>query len=652
MSNQNTPAGAMSNGIFEERFGSLERSQIEHRHRLDEVANRFTAVDARLDTMDRKMDEGFKSILTLLQHNVVKNEPPNEEPILPTPQETTLPLPETPFSTPVNHPRVHYQDANFRHIEHPQVHHRMQEIQPVTSYFDRHMSTNSFLEPPPSASIVRTMAPIDPAKSGVCLTYLDVSSVYKWTKELLTLQRKHPYETLQHGLFISQSMSFKINAWNDAKKYFGRPIILGSQLNLPNKELFEIISHIVLPKNEQEWIFYFKKLVTFRKLPRNQQESQPDTARFDDWYNGTIEYSYEANSVVDLLSSLPDADFAPPMRSFNGKPGLVQLFFDQIPMQTGKNINAMLDQYAVKACRTLREYTVLFQEKLQIIQDSSDDAKLNRNRMSRDTTLMEDKETHRFNNTPNKYLVNNNNNNKFNNDGQNNRLVPFNNNDNNNKNNGQNNNGSRQMVPYRNPHEGRLHYMAESQVCNDYYNRCDIDDYDEYRRDLHNNASNESSVYDKYIDNDEHNVSSDNDCYDIDEVYGNRPDYIEGISPGFNVTNNLNNINNLDPTSSLPCFDEIEGKCLKGARECKYSHNVVILEKEWVKRKQILNKSKYAPREQRQHNHQNVPTSIMKRDPTLRAISTAEMDYKVSDTYINNHRSDSLGREDLSKEKK
>jgi hypothetical protein len=183
--------------------------------------------------------------------------------------------------------------------------------------------------------------------------------------------------------------------------------------------------------------------------------------------------------------------------------------------------------------------------------------------------------------------------------------------------------------------------MAESQVCNDYYNQCDIDDYDEYRRELRNDVSNENFVYDKYTDIE---TSSDNDFYDIDEVYGNRPDCIEGISPGFNVTNNLNNINNIDSTSSLPCFDEIEGRCLKGARECKYSHNVATLEKEWARRKQILSKSKYAPREQRQH----MPTSIMKRDPSLRAISTAE----VSDIYINNHRSDSLVREDLSKDKK
>jgi hypothetical protein len=331
---------------------------------------------------------------------------------------------------------------------------------------------------------------------------------------------------------------------------------------------------------------------------------------------------YEANEIVDLLASIPERDFTPIMQTFNQKPGLIQLFFDQIPMQAGKNINAMIDGYASKSCKNLREYTCLFQEQLQKIQDTSDDAKLSRTRMSRDSTLMEDRENNRFKNTPGRLFPTNND--KFNNN-INNKIIPYknnerynnnNNNNNINNNNNNNNNGNHQMVPYKNPHEGRLHHLSESQVCEEYYNKCDVEDYDEYRRELQKYSS-----YSDYDDNlDEHNVLNDSDYYDYDEVFGNRPDCIEGRNPGANVIQNLSNINNTEN----PCFDELNGKCLKGARECKYSHDPIILGKEAVKRIQLLQKCKYLPREYRQNTQQNIPTSILKRDHNLRAIGPAE----------------------------
>jgi hypothetical protein len=45
------------------------------------------------------------------------------------------------------------------------------EEQDHMSYFDRHSSSDSFLEPPPNTFFVRTVAPIDPAKSGVCQVF-------------------------------------------------------------------------------------------------------------------------------------------------------------------------------------------------------------------------------------------------------------------------------------------------------------------------------------------------------------------------------------------------------------------------------------------------------------------------------------------------
>jgi hypothetical protein len=219
-------------------------------------------------------------------------------------------------------------------------------------------------------------------------------------------------------------------------------------------------------------------------------------------------------------------------------------------------------------------------------------------------------------------LFNNNNNNN------NNKVVPFNNNEkfNNNFNkynniNNSNNNSSRALVPYQNPHEGRLHSLRDSQVCDDFYNRCDVDDYDEYVRNLHEYESYNNTNY----DNNDKNI--DDNAYDYGEIFGNRPESIEGISPGYNVTQNLNAIDNID-SRNFPCFDELNNRCLKGAKDCKYSHDVKDLQREAIKRYQDAEKSKYLPREYRQPP--THPTSILKRKPVLMAMDTVNTDCESS----------------------
>jgi hypothetical protein len=298
---------------------------------------------------------------------------------------------------------------------------------------------------------------------------------------------------------------------------------------------------------------------------------------------------------------------------------MIQIFFDQIPKEVGKNINAMIDYYAAKECKNLREYTLLFHEQLQKVQDGSDEAKLNRTRMSRDSTLMEEKENNRFSQNSEKYNNNNrNNNNNNNNDG--NKLIPYKNYSNNNNNNG----GSRQMVPYKNPHEGRLNNMSNFQVCDEFYNKCDVDDYDEYIRNLHD--------YESYNNNNNMNNNNnvDDNSYDYEDVFGIRPDSIEGISPGANITQNLSYVNNLDAKPRQVCFDELHGRCLKGAKDCRYSHEVKDLEREAIKRKNEILACKYLPQENRLITSRNVPTSILKREPNLRLLSTVEGNCKVS----------------------
>jgi hypothetical protein len=314
--------------------------------KFEEIADRFTAIDGKFASLDSKMEgldsrmEGVESSLAtiigvLLPKNVAdpnlsKNVPPvaasfedftppdaSKKLVLPQDEDPVLVHPAGAahhdfFSTPIisdDRENSRYQHANFRHFQEGNKDYQdrrmpYKEVVPASSYFQKNLARQSFMEPSRQSTFVRTIANVDPTKSGVCLTYLDTPQVYKWSQDLVALQKKHPEEDLEHGLFIARNMVFRINAWNEAKQFLPRPIICGTTLNVPNKELFELILQIVLPKTEQEWIATFKRLVTFRKLPRNQHECPPDTARFDDWYNGIIEYTYEANEVVDLMASL------------------------------------------------------------------------------------------------------------------------------------------------------------------------------------------------------------------------------------------------------------------------------------------------------------------------------------------------------------
>jgi hypothetical protein len=96
----------------------------------------------------------------------------------------------------------------------------------------------------------------------------------------------------------------------------------------------------------------------------------------------------------------------------------------------------------------------------------------------------------------------------------------------------------------------------------------------------HNNEYNDD--YDEYND----------DCYDIDEIFGGRNDSIEGHNPGYNVTNTLSSIDR--EMTKLPCCAELQGKC-PSPNICKCSHDIKLLQKTWSEKLEELNKLKYRP---------------------------------------------------------
>jgi hypothetical protein len=475
-------------------------------------------------------------------------------------------------------------DANFRHR-----HAARYEAEDDTSvdsgnlqsYFRKRLSGLQSVaeESIKENTVVRTVANIDPVKSGILLSYLDIKQLYKWSQDLIRLQRKHPHNKLRWALFITDAMTLRINAFNEAKRIIRRTIISGMEIDLPNEELFNLILEIVLPKSEQDWIDDFKSLVKFRKLHRNQHESAPDITRYDAWFEGIMEICYEGNEVSELLSSNTSKNFAPVMKSYNGKLGLMQIFYDLIPMGVGKNLHNQINYAHISHTDlTFREYTVRLQEQNQIFQDASDISKTLRAKLN-----IEDKSgTFAYNKT----FMNNTSHNKTNSNtyANKNHNVDINN---------------KQLVPYSNPYHRKLNNMYDDQFShNDKISYNDQRSYNEH-----------DDLY--------------NDDYDLEEVYGCRNEGIEGSNPGSNITNILSAMDRTD--AMLPCFSELQGKCT--SQLCRFSHDIKLLQRTWSEKQQELNNSKYRPA-MSQPPGSNTPLK------PLRSITTEEGG-QVSNTYDN-----------------
>jgi hypothetical protein len=464
--------------------------------------------------------------------------------------------------------REEYQDANFRHRCQERPTSTMQSDVPSEStaisavpFYRRRLSGPTNVDPyHRENTIVRSVPDIDPAKSGILLTHLDISHVYKWYKDLIKLQKKHPYDQLHWSSFLSTAMVLRINAFNVGKGYFRRNIMESRELVLENDEIMELLLEITLPSTEQGWIEDFQKLVQFRKLPRNQHEIPPDISRFDDWYIAIMELIWDAVEVYDLLTSIPERNLSPAMKTYSGKIGLMQTFYDCIPQGTGKDIHKQISYLHLDYNLTFEEYTKRFQEQNQKFQDASDAVKHNRAKMN-------SSDQKSGTNVVNKPFVGNNFNNKTDN-------ISRNHND-------------KQLVPYHNPYKGKLNNLSENIYDNEY-------------------------IYDDYEQND-NNYDNNDDIYDIDEVFGGRNDSIEGSNPRVNVTKTLSSIDRTD--ALLPCFAELQGKCQNS--QCKYSHDTKLLQKTWTEKLQELNNSKYRPAIS-QPLRSNIPLK------PLRSITTEE----------------------------
>jgi hypothetical protein len=154
----------------------------------EEISEKFQRMESIQSNMDSKMDAMCELLLNL-------QNPPSASP------QPSLRAVEAKKSTKQHslvHPRqsVHseqpqdyYEDANFRHQDTTQSELPSETTIPVVPFYRRRSSVPTNVDPyHRENTIVRSVADIDPIKSGVLLTTLDTFHVYKWYKDLIKLQ--------------------------------------------------------------------------------------------------------------------------------------------------------------------------------------------------------------------------------------------------------------------------------------------------------------------------------------------------------------------------------------------------------------------------------------------------------------------------------
>jgi hypothetical protein len=537
----------------------------------DSIEARFAQQDLKFENLEARMDAKMDKILEMMTRQTALNSSVETPPVSPPVTRLRRLIPSS------RAPATPSEDANFRHRFAESSSEERPQANASTFYRSRFSSIGEINQPATNSAIVRSITNIDPTKSGVLLTILDVPHVYRWIQDLEALQKKHIHEVLPWTSFISRSISFRIAAFNDTKRIIRGPILEGKELTLDNEQLINLILQIVLPTTEQDWIDDFKRLVKFRKLDKNLHEAPPDVTRYDVWYDGIMDFLYEGNQVVDFLNSIDNISVAPILRTFSGKPGLMQIFYDLIPQHAGKHLHEAILYDSVKECPSFRCYTVLLQGQNQLLQDGSDIAKKGRAKMNK--TWTPPTAERNSNSHPGTSSYKNRNDINTNNNYKNNI-----------------NNNNRQIVPYSNPHQGRLNNITD------------------YNSEFYNN-------------NDEYDESDDDtsECYDLDEVYGNRNEIFEGNSPGHNVTNTLYNLDR--NTKDMPCFREVRGQC-KDGKMCKFSHDPRLLTKSYMDSIEELKASKYKPTSGAYTS--SNPPQIMKRDSSFRALKSIEKEGQVS----------------------
>lgn len=456
----------------------------------------------------------------------------------------------------------HYDNGNINNIPFRNNADRQTFLQASTdpaeaTWFSKKMDTiipsaNTF------TSITKSIIPIDPKTSQCCLKHLTFPSFYYFMNQFMLEQQNHPDEHLQMGRFIKFPIVMQLQAFDSQLGLSGGKFaVVNETIKLDNPQLYHVIYKFVAPKSTEEFITNLTSLAKFAQPPSNYIV---DPANFQWIYENYLMFFHTFIEVFKIMTSNPDSNFCPLLKSKNGRIGLLEIINEAPPFNIGLSMASMLNPHAVKNVEDIYEYIDMLKRLSQHLQDQSLKASLDKVHFfqykKKGTPVYNAPITPSSSNNPS---------------------TSHNNNNNNNYNNFRNNSST----PFSNPHVNAMNNNYNIYKTSDNYDsrKTNFDnDIRAYNSSTDENV-NEFDYFDPHVDKYNSHTPPDVDMYAI----------------------------NGSTSSNLPCFEMFKtGKC--NISDCPYMHDKKRLSEEWVNRQQSLNKSPYNPNT----NTNTNPTSILR----------------------------------------
>jgi hypothetical protein len=459
---------------------------------------------------------------------------------------------------------------------------------PFIPFHDRFSSLTPLVEKDTNFSITRSIQPANPLLSQVKLNSLTAKSVFVWGELMEIEQQNIGFELLQWGRYIDPTICQYIQAINNHKKYHKPVMLRNKYISMNNDQLYDLLVKIVGPTSHEEYMEIFNSLTKFTHLPNGYIF---DITRYEFMYMAILQYLYLLQRVITFLDWNGGRQYAPAMKTKDGRIGYMELIWRKIPSNLGQRLHLGLSAQQVSECRDIRDYLLLFGHQSQLLQDDSVTAKKNRLRFEGNLALTADSEvnnkshaaTGKFPVNPKLTYLNS--------------MLsqPFSLSDN-------------PYIPVEKSELPENSHDFLRPVNNNRYNIStdeDLDDFDYYDANF-DTVPVKSVINPLYTAYDASDNVPQSQVFDSDQV-------------GMDHTN----LHVLDAhrMRTLPCFNAIKGRCPKG-NSCEFSHDKVILQKEYDQRIKDLAFSPFARKDnpstsvgvrpnvmsdQRRHN--NFPSS-------------------------------------------
>jgi hypothetical protein len=438
-------------------------------------------------------------------------------------------------------------------------------------HFDR-PHDHRFISPPITSrptTIIQSVVALDARTSGIQLTTTSFPAVFKFEKSLKKEQEHSEFQNIKYSSYISEDVRNYMEAYNREKQILSESttsVLSSGRFVMSNAEVMHLLMKIALPKSPEEFVSCLKSSIPSKvlQLPANYQ------VQANHWqpiYKMILTYVKEFMDILGLLQSDFNQDYSPPLFSKPPaqNPGLIQIFYLQLPSNIGLNIHKQLNQEQVKLLTNFKDYVSMFQLVSAKYNDMSIAFAINNKRFDTLAPLNSSGEFNQVKTGGNNTFHSNNN----------------------------NNNNNRYNNPYIKPVNSANNLFN---LRNNTYNGADYN----YNARLTRYNNTRDDIFDEQIISnnidDIHDFNyADNSDYISDEIihHANNPAYSQH-PPDVVLSNDcvyaFVSSNNGAKTSTLPCFSAVRGTCKEGS-SCKFSHDPYTLRMEFHKQWNALQQS-------------------------------------------------------------